>query len=126
MGIIALTGIMGIGKETYCASNKVEHRLYVAECFICIAISFIILLTKLAWGQRYSNHPGNIAWVILFLGFAWTPQYNVLMLVIGIINAFVSLSSLLVNLAACSGTSSSTKRVIVIQWIMGLIFMVIC
>ena len=48
------------------------------------------------------------------------------MLVIGLISAFISLSSFLVNLAACSGTSSSTKKVIVIQWIVGLVFMIIC
>ena len=63
---------------------------------------------------------------MLFLAFAWTPKYNVFMLVIGLISAFISLSSFLVNLAACSGTSSSTKKVIVIQWIVGLVFMIIC
>lgn len=46
--------------------------------------------------------------------------------IIGIVNALITFSSLFVNLMACGGTSSTVKRVIIFQWIIGLVFMGAC
>ena len=46
--------------------------------------------------------------------------------IIGLVNAFISFTSILVNLIACGGISTTVKRVIVFQWVFGLILMVGC
>ena len=46
--------------------------------------------------------------------------------ILGIVNAFITFTSLLVNLIACGGTSTTIKKVIIIQWIIGLLLMIGC
>lgn len=84
------------------------------------------MFTKLQWGQRYSNHPGNVAWCALFLAFGWTDKFHLSMQILGIVNAFITFSSLFVNLIACGGTSTTVKKIIIIQWIIGLLLMLGC
>lgn len=93
---------------------------------IAVVISIVILCSKLGWGQRYSNHPGNLVWPALFFMMDWTQPFALPMEIIGLVNAFISFTSILVNLIACGGISTTVKRVIVFQWVFGLILMVGC
>lgn len=79
---------------------------------------------RLAWGQRYTNAPGNIAWPILFLMYQWSSRFNIFMLIIGIGTAFVSAMTLLIHLFTFLKTSTSTIRALKIGWGIGLAILI--
>lgn len=79
---------------------------------------------RLAWGQRYTNAPGNVAWPILFLMYQWGSRFNIFMLIIGIGTAFVSVMTLLVHLFTFFKTSTSTIRALKIGWGIGLAILI--
>jgi hypothetical protein len=81
-----------------------------------IIISFVILLMRLAWGQRYTNAPGNITWPLLFLVYQWSSKFFAYMLIIGIGTALVCVLTLFLHLFTFIKTSTSTKRVLTIGW----------
>ena len=66
LGVIALNIIKGYSS---CAASKVSYYFSIIEPAIAVIVCFVIFATRLAWGQRYTNSPGNIVWTVLFLGF---------------------------------------------------------
>jgi hypothetical protein len=71
---------------------------------------------RLAWGQRYTNAPGNITWPLLFLIYQWNFSYLFYMWVIGIVTAVVCVLTLFLHLFTFIKTSTSTKKVLTIGW----------
>jgi hypothetical protein len=78
---------------------------------------------RLAWGQRYSNSPGNLVWPALFIPFEWSPLFKIFMLIIGIGAAIVSLLTFVFNLSTLVKTSTSTRKMLSCGWIFGLIIL---
>lgn len=123
--IITILGIVGMTEYNSCANNRVLHRFVMVEGIISVVLTFMIIMLPFHWIQRYSNTPGNLAWIFLFFGFAWTAQYKIPMLIEGIIFASISGISFFVNLIACRGITTTMKKVIVIAWIFTLILMIV-
>lgn len=90
-----------------------------------MVLAFMIILLPFHWIQRYSNTPGNIAWIFLFFGFTWTDQYKLPMMISGIIFAVISGMSFFVNIIACKGITTRMKKLIVIEWIFATILMIV-
>ncbi len=86
----------------------------MAEAVISIVLAFLIIFLPFHWIQRYSNTPGNLAWIFLFFGFPWTANYKLPMMISGVIAAVISGMSLFVNLIACNGITTKMKKIIVI------------
>jgi hypothetical protein len=97
----------------------------MVEGLIAVVLAFMIVFLPFHWIQRYSNTPGNIAWIFLFFAFAWTSQYKLPMLIEGIIFITISAMSFGVNVVACRGITTRMKKLIVIEWIFALILMVV-
>lgn len=85
----------------------------------------MIIFLPFHWIQRYSNTPGNLAWIVLFFGFAWSSQYKVAMFILGSIYAVISVCSFVVNLIACKGITTSIKKIIVVEWILAIVLMIV-
>lgn len=67
--IIMLFGLFGIGETNSCANNRVLHRFVGCEALIAIILSLITFWGKYDFSIRYTNAPGNLAWVFLFFSF---------------------------------------------------------
>lgn len=80
---------------------------------------------RLAWGQRYTNAPGNIAWPLMFLAYQWSDKYLVFMLIIGIVTAFVCIITLILHLSTFIKTSTFTKRMVTMSWWIGITLLVL-
>lgn len=78
---------------------------------------------KLAWGNRYTNSPGNLVWPIIFLVYQWTANFSTPMLVIGITTAVISGITFLINLSTLCRTTSSTIKAIKAWWIFAIILL---
>lgn len=113
-GVIVVLGIVGLAEYNSCANNRVLHRFVIMEGMISVVLAFMVILLPFHWIQRYSNTPGNIAWIFIFFGFEWAAKYRLPMLIEGIICAAISLMSLLVNVFACRGITTQMKKLIVI------------
>jgi hypothetical protein len=123
--ILVVLALVGLFQFNTCANNKVLYRFAIVEVAIAVVMAFMVILLSFHWIQRYSNTPGNIVWIFLFFGFGWTATYNVSMIVLGVICAVISFSSLAVNLLACKGITTSMKKIIVVQWVFSLILMLV-
>ncbi len=123
--IVIVLGIVGMQEYNSCANNRVLHRFVMMEGLISVVLAFMIILLPFHWIQRYSNTPGNIAWIFLFFGFTWTSQFKLPMLIEGIIFALISAMSFGVNTVACRGITTRMKKLIVIEWIFASILMVV-
>jgi len=123
--IIVILGIVGMQEYNSCANNRVLHRFVMVEGLISVVLAFMIILLPFHWIQRYSNTPGNIAWIFLFFGFTWTDQYKLPMMILGIIFAAISGMSFFVNIIACKGITTRMKKLIVIEWIFATILMIV-
>jgi hypothetical protein len=89
-------------------------------------MTLLILFTSFYWIQRYSNSPGNLAWLFLFFGFDWKPELSGNMTTIGIICLLVSLITLIVNgFAAWKGITETVKKVVVACWTICLLLMLV-
>lgn len=113
-------------KTSTCAADRVFSEFASLEAVIAVIISFVILFGQLAWAQRYTNAPGNLAWAPLMLGYVWGSQFSTPMMIIGVVMAFVSLITFFVHMANCSGTSVTCKKIIVGEWIFTLLLMIGC
>ena len=113
-GVAIVMGFAGAGEANSCVTSKVLSRFVFVDATLILVISVMILCLPFAWIQRYSNSPGNLTWVVLFLGFPFGESYRTIMIVIGCICLFISLFTLLVNaIAACNGTTTAVKKLIV-------------
>lgn len=111
-GIIVI-GVTGHAKySSNCTSNHVMFVFTEIEALIAIVMSLLIICCNLSWGQRYSNAPGNLAFPILMLHRTWPGDYFLPLLIIGIVYGMISLLSLLVNLMAFNGLTTTTKKIV--------------
>lgn len=109
-----------------CAPNKAFSEFTSLTAVINVILSFVILIAPLGWAQRYTNSPGNLAWIPIMLGYLWSGKLSPVMLIIGIIQAVISGLSFIVNLITCSGPSIATKKLLVGVWILCIILMIGC
>ncbi len=122
--IIVILALIGLTEMNVCANNKVLERFVLIEMVIAVVLGFMVLILPFHWVQRYTNTPGNLVWVFLFFGYTWTPDYQLPMLVQGVLAIVVSLLSFGVNTFACRGITTTMKKYIVLLWIFTLILMV--
>lgn len=125
-GIILVISFVGFGSENVCAQNKVLFKFAVLEVIFISIMAVMILLISFYWIQRYSNSPGNFTWVILFLGFTWTENYNSKMVTIGVISLVICVLTIIVNMVVgIKGITAAIKKGVVIFWGFCLLLMVI-
>lgn len=108
-----------------CAAGKVFYHFSIIESGIAIVISFVILVMRLGWGQRYSNSPGNLVWPPLFLPFEWSPSFRVYMQIIGIVTAVVSVITFFSSLSTLAKTSTTTRKIVTFGWVFGLVLLLL-
>ena len=108
-----------------CAASKVLYQFSIIEPSIALLVCLVIFLMRLAWGQRYTNSPGNLVWPILFLPYQWSSSFSTYMQIIGIGTAVVSLVSLCINLSTMIKTSTSTRKLVMVGWIFGILILLI-
>ena len=109
-----------------CAADRAFSEFSSLTAAIFVIISFLVLIAPLGWAQRYTNSPGNLAWVPIMLGYIWSGKLKLPMLIIGIAQAVISVLSFIVNLVTCSGPTIKTKKVLVGSWVFCLLVMVGC
>lgn len=115
----------GYGGDNICANNKVLYKFVVVDIIFVVIMTLLILFASFYWIQRYSNSPGNLSWVVLFLGFSWTSAFSSQMITIGVISLVISLISLIANgIAAIKGITSTIKKLIIVCWALGLLLMI--
>lgn len=125
-GIQLIVSFAGYGESNVCAANTVLFKFIVAVSICIIVMSLAILFGPLNWIQRYSNCPGNIAWVFLFLGYGWSEAFSGKMIAIGVLSLLVCLLSLVSNITTLlKGTTTGIKKLIVVCWVLSLLIMVI-
>lgn len=116
-GVIMLFGLFGIGETNSCANNRVLHRFVGCEALIAIIVSGITLWSKYDFGVRYTNAPGNLAWVFLFFSFDWSITFKSFYIPIGVINLIITVANLSVHVVfLMSKFNANIKRVIYIVW----------
>jgi hypothetical protein len=79
---------------------------------------------RLAWEQRYTNSPGNLVWAPLFLIHPWSDKFKAVMFVIGILAAIVSVLTLLSNCVTLAKTSTSTRKLLMGAWGIGILILI--
>jgi len=121
LAIIALQFFKGISG---CATTKVYQEFSLIEALATIIICILILAARLAYGQRYTNAPGNIVFPLMFLVYNWGPNFRIIMLIIGIGTAFVCALSFLLHLFTCVKTSTSNIKALTTGWIISIIVLV--
>ena len=124
--LIAQYFIVKSNNSNLCAPNKAFSEFTSLTSVINAILSFVILIAPLGWAQRYTNSPGNLAWVPIMLGYAWSGKLSPVMLIIGIVQALISGLSFIVNLITCSGPSTTTKKLLVGSWILCILLMIGC
>lgn len=122
--VVGIALLQLIRNPTNCASNRLYYQFTVIECVIAIVLAVVILVMRLAWEQRYTNAPGNLVWPVLFLIFHWSPKFKLVMLIIGFATLAVSLTTLILHLTTLSKTSTTSRRVIIVGWVLGIIVLV--
>lgn len=118
--------IKSSNKSEFCAADRAFSEFSSLTSAIYVIISLLILVAPLGWAQRYTNSPGNLAWVPIMLGYLWSDKLRLVMLIIGIAQAVISVLSFVVNLITCSGPTTKTNKLIVGSWILCLLIMVGC
>lgn len=121
LGVILLQLIRN---PTNCAANKLFYQFSIIECVIAIILCIVILVMRLAWEQRYTNAPGNLVWPALFLAFHWSSSFKLPMLIIGIVTLAVSLITLVLHLTTLMKTSTTSRKVIIVGWVLGILMLV--
>lgn len=121
-GIIAINATKGYSA---CAPAKVFYHFSIIESAIKICLCFAIFFMRLAWGQRYTNSPGNLVWPPLFLSFQWSSLFAVYMQIIGIATAVTSILTFVINLSTIIKTSTSTRKLVTFGWIFGIALLLI-
>ena len=125
-GIMLVVSFVGFGQSNVCASNRVTYRFMLIYILAIIVVNGMILFGPFFWVQRYSNSPGNVVWIFMFLLFSWNPAYTTLMTVIAIIAIIISLLTLTINLiVALTGITTTIKRAVSICWAIGMILMLV-
>ncbi len=123
--VVLIVSFVGYGAEDVCASNKIIYRFMVVEIMAIVIMNMLILFAPFYWIQRYSNSPGNIAWVFLFFGYDWNSAYKSILIILGAITLLISLLTLLANaVAGLSGITTFVKRMVVGCWTLCLVLMV--
>ena len=123
-GIVLVVAFAGFGQSNVCANNKVFFKFAVAEVIVIVVLTLFILFSAFYWVQRFSNSPGNLAWIFLFFGFAWSEQFGPKMTALGALCLTVSLITLLANaVAAWKGITIGTKKIVVGCWTLDLLLM---
>jgi hypothetical protein len=116
-GIILVVAFAGYGQSNVCANSKLFYKFAVAEVIFIVVMTLLILFSSFYWIQRYSNSPGNLAWLALFLGFDWSKGLASSMTAIGLIGLSVSLITIFSNgIAAWKGITTTVKKVVVGCW----------
>lgn len=86
------------------------------------------MVAKVAWADRYSHWPGNLAWPILFLKQGFPGALSSSALAIGILFAIISFSSFVVNTIHYNTLDVSGRKanVLVGQWSLSMVIMLAC
>lgn len=127
VGVVMVIGFSEIGESNSCANNKIVHRYAGFQALICLIISALIIKGPFELSQRYSNTPGNAVWIFLFFGYSWTQAFSGSMIVIGVFNLLITLSSIAVNIIPFfAGLTSQMKKGLLFQWLGCLVLMIIC
>lgn len=74
---------------------EIYHRYAPFQVMNCLIVVSFIFFTKAQEPKRFSTSPGNFVWVWLFLTWNWAKNIRSKMLAIGIIYAFITLTSVL-------------------------------
>lgn len=111
---------------TKCAADRVVSEFTAIEAIIFVVISFMILCGRLGWAQRYTNSPGNLVWAPLMLAYSWNNPFPTPLIIIGVIQALISLASFFFNIITCGGPTTKTKKVLIAVWIISLLLMIGC
>ena len=98
-GIVLIVSFVGFGGENTYANNTVFYKFAVIEAILISIMAIMVLLISFFWIQRYSNSPGNLAWVFLFL-VEWDDSYRSKMVTIGVISIVISALTLVTNIVA--------------------------
>lgn len=123
-GIILVVAFAGYGGSNVCANSKLFYRFAVVETIFIVVMTLLILFSNFYWIQRYSNSPGNLAWLFLFFGFDWKPQLTGNMTTIGVICLLISVITLIANgFAAWKGITETIKKLVVAFWTICLLLM---
>ena len=92
-----------------------------------MSMTFPTLCFNLDWTDRYINSPGNVVWMILLLQKSWPGPYKPPLLVIGMLFAMITISTLIGNVYyACSKPSEKNIKKMMIYWVVAIVIMVIC
>ena len=82
---------------------------------------------KIFWIQRYTNGPGNLTWVYMFLSINWDSvgQIKSLYLAIGITYGIISTVTLILNVASRKADKATFAKYLEIWWILAIVIMII-
>jgi hypothetical protein len=97
------------------------------EVLFSIPICLLILFGKFEWEQRYTNTPGNLIWTLIIVEFAHDMSFIIQIQIVAWITAAISVGGLSVNAASLvTGITPFVKKIILVEWIIGLVLMVCC
>ena len=126
LAAIFFLSLKGALKGYGCAITDVFYQYYIGATALYGIIVFLILMLPLFWVQRFTNSPGNLAWVSLFLlrGIEWKQDYRYTLLGAGGVVLLVSLITLSLNIvAALKGITTCMKSTLKCFWIIDLLLL---
>lgn len=124
-GILYFT-IEGYNKYNSCAPTRVLYELFFIETIISLVLFIMVMVAKVSWADRYAHWPGNLAWPILFLKYGFSGAFHIPAIVIGVVYAFISIASFLVNTYLYNSLDLNNNRLLQSQWTLSMILMFGC
>jgi hypothetical protein len=122
-GLILYYTIEGYNKYNTCAPTRVLYELFFIETLIALVLFILVMVAKVSWADRYAHWPGNLAWPILFLKTGFPGALATAALIIGIVYAFISIGSFVLNVYVYGSIDASKDRLLTGQWSVSMILM---
>lgn len=104
------------------ASMQIYHRYAPFQVLNCLTVVSLFYFTRAREPRRFSTSPGNFVWVWLFLAWSWAKDISGYMWAIGLIYAFITLTSVgMLALELLKGMTTFVKKLFVIQFLFSLV-----
>ena len=118
-----------VGKNLdQCVTGYLLARWALFTSAVVLLLTLTILIANLFWMQRYTNSPGNIAWLfMIFVTIPWE-SYSAknFFIIIGAVYAFISITTLLVHATSlCDGVTIQKRRLMKRWWIFYIVIMIL-
>lgn len=96
------------------------------EALLAIILGLLTFCSKYDFALRYTNAPGNLAWVFLFFSFDWTAHFKTFYIPAGVVNLIITISNLSAHLVfMMSNFNANIKRIIFLVWLGSLLAMIV-